>query len=84
MEPQCVEASLTARRNDNRRFCPSGVTPERGQYGYADHTLRHPHFQVEAVQVNDRVDLLAESTVLPFLEALLQPTNHARHRALRC
>ena len=49
--------------------------PERGQYGYADHTFRHPHFQVEAVQVNDRVDLLAESTVLPFLEALLQPAN---------
>ena len=48
-EPQCVEASLTARRNDNRRLCPSGATPERDQYGYADHTFRHPHFQVEAV-----------------------------------
>ena len=27
------------------------------QDGYADHTFRHPHFQVESVQVNDRVDL---------------------------
>ena len=33
MEPQCVEASLTARRNDNRRFCPSGVTPSAASTG---------------------------------------------------
>ena len=52
-----MRRGFTARRNDD--------DPERGQYGYADHTLRHPHFQVEAVQVNDRIDLLAEITVLP-------------------
>ncbi len=32
-EPQCVEASLTARRNDNRRFCPSGATPSAASTG---------------------------------------------------
>ena len=32
-EPQCVEASLTARRNDNRRLCPSGATPSATSTG---------------------------------------------------
>ena len=33
MEPQCVEASLTARRNDNRRFWPVCVTPSTASTG---------------------------------------------------
>ena len=32
-EPQCVEASLTASRNDNRRLCPSGATPSATSTG---------------------------------------------------
>ncbi len=47
--------------------------PERDQYGYADHTFRHPHFQVEAIQVNDRVDLLARARFCHYRMELLGP-----------
>ena len=55
---------------------------ESGEHGNAHNTLRHPHLQVEAVQEDDDVGLVAQVPALPLFDALFESADHTRHSAL--
>jgi len=64
-------------------FLPRGGDPERGEDGHRDDAARQAHFEVKAIEEDDRIPLGREIAALPRGKERFQTADDPRHRAPR-